>query len=167
MECKSWRPKKFAKRHNVSVAFVYDQIKRGKLPARKAERATIITDEDVWLAQMPAIGATSDRQADEGSESRQGAAGRCWQGPPDQAGCGQGRGEGRSQDQRSRVAEAARADRLSCDVAPDDTKKSRPEFRSRRRSFFISATASAANAGSTKEVNDDCLQQTTPQDQAK
>jgi hypothetical protein len=67
MECKSWRPKGFAKRHNVSPAFVYKQIAEGKLKARKAGKATIITDDNEadWIAQMRVIGAASDHPDDD------------------------------------------------------------------------------------------------------
>jgi hypothetical protein len=56
---KSWRPAAFAERHSVSSAFVYKQITEGKLKARKAGNATIITDKDEaeWLANMPVLGA--------------------------------------------------------------------------------------------------------------
>jgi hypothetical protein len=59
VERKSWRPAAFAERHSISPAFVYKQIAEGKLKARKAGGATIITEKDEaeWLAQMPVIAA--------------------------------------------------------------------------------------------------------------
>jgi hypothetical protein len=60
METKSWRPPQFAKRHNVSRAFIYNEIAAGRLGARKpTPGTTIITDEDevVWLAAMPKVKA--------------------------------------------------------------------------------------------------------------
>jgi hypothetical protein len=58
---KSWRPGEFAARHGISPAFVYKQIAEGKLEARKAGNATIITDgaEQKWVAAMPVIGGTA------------------------------------------------------------------------------------------------------------
>jgi hypothetical protein len=57
MEMKSWRPAGYAKRHNVSLAFVYKQIALGLLNARKAGNVTIITAEDEadWLAAMKSV----------------------------------------------------------------------------------------------------------------
>jgi hypothetical protein len=68
VERKSWRPGEFAKRHNLSPAFIYGEINAGRLRARKARAATLITDEDeaAWLKNMPFIepaihvGAKSD-----------------------------------------------------------------------------------------------------------
>jgi len=57
MERKSWRPAGFAQRHSVSTAFIYKEIAAGRLRARKANGATIITDEDErdWLDAMPSV----------------------------------------------------------------------------------------------------------------
>jgi hypothetical protein len=46
VERKSWRPGEFAKLHNLSPAFIYGEINAGRLRARKARAATIITDTD-------------------------------------------------------------------------------------------------------------------------
>jgi hypothetical protein len=57
VERKSWRPGEFAKRHNLSPAFIYGEISAGRLRARKARAATLITEEDeqAWLDAMPVI----------------------------------------------------------------------------------------------------------------
>jgi hypothetical protein len=46
-----------AKRRNLSIAFVYKEIALGRLRARKAGAATIITDEDeeAWIEAMPVV----------------------------------------------------------------------------------------------------------------
>jgi excisionase family DNA binding protein len=56
-ERRSFRPHQVAKRHNVSRAFIYEEIRRNRLKAHKAGNATIIKDEDEakWLAQMPQL----------------------------------------------------------------------------------------------------------------
>lgn len=63
MERRSWRPTKFAKKHQVSPSFIYGEIRAKRLRARKAANGvTIITDEDEaeWLNAMPTIGAPKD-----------------------------------------------------------------------------------------------------------
>lgn len=52
---KSFRLDEIAARNSVSVGFVYKQINAGRLRARKAGAATIVTveDEAAWLETMP------------------------------------------------------------------------------------------------------------------
>ena len=54
-ERRSWRVPAFAIRHSLSRSMVYKEIAAGRLPARKAGSATIITAEDeaTWLASLP------------------------------------------------------------------------------------------------------------------
>jgi predicted site-specific integrase-resolvase len=58
MDAKSYRPAQIAERNNVSRAFIYEEIRAGRLRARKAQAATIITteDEQAWLDAMPIVG---------------------------------------------------------------------------------------------------------------
>jgi hypothetical protein len=65
IERKSWRLDEFAQRHGFSRAFIYKEIGRGSLPARKAGAATIITDEDeaAWLTAMPSACNTETEAA--------------------------------------------------------------------------------------------------------
>jgi hypothetical protein len=51
----SSRLPQLAKRHTVSLAFIYKEIAAGRLNARKAGSCTIVTDEDeaAWLEAMP------------------------------------------------------------------------------------------------------------------
>jgi predicted site-specific integrase-resolvase len=57
---RSYRPAEIAERNSVSVAFIYEQIKLGRLRARKAATATLITveDESAWLDAMPFMSAS-------------------------------------------------------------------------------------------------------------
>jgi hypothetical protein len=59
VERKSHRVPEVAKRHNFSPAFIYKEIAAGRLKARKAAGATIITieDETAWLDAMPSVSA--------------------------------------------------------------------------------------------------------------
>jgi hypothetical protein len=52
---RSSRPAELAKRHSLSLAFLYKEITAGRLRAKKAGAATIITDDDerAWLDAMP------------------------------------------------------------------------------------------------------------------
>ena len=54
MERKSFRIAELAKRHHLSPAFLYNEINDGRLRARKAGAATIVTEEDeqAWLDAM-------------------------------------------------------------------------------------------------------------------
>jgi hypothetical protein len=66
MERKSFRVAELAQRHHLSPAFIYKEISAGRLRARKAGSATIITDKDeqAWLDAMPAVGTpTMDDEA--------------------------------------------------------------------------------------------------------
>lgn len=59
----SWRPEGFAKKHSLSLSFIYNEIKLRRLRARKASAGvTLITldDERAWLEGMPLIGAPED-----------------------------------------------------------------------------------------------------------
>jgi hypothetical protein len=58
---KSFRVAELAKRHSLSRAFIYKEIAAGRLRARKAGAATIVTEEDeaAWLTAMPVIGGTA------------------------------------------------------------------------------------------------------------
>ena len=60
VERKSFRIAELAKRHHLSPAFLYNEIAEGRLRARKAGAATIVTDEDeqAWLDAMPVIEAS-------------------------------------------------------------------------------------------------------------
>jgi len=53
----SWRPAEFAERHSLSPSFIYGEIRAGRLNARKANSATIITsdDEAAWLDALPSF----------------------------------------------------------------------------------------------------------------
>ena len=44
-EGRSYSPRQFGERHNISNTTLYDQIKKGRLVALKVGRRTIITDE--------------------------------------------------------------------------------------------------------------------------
>jgi hypothetical protein len=54
-ERRSWRPVEFAALHSLSKTAVYEEIRAGRLNARKCGAATIITEEDrrAWLNAMP------------------------------------------------------------------------------------------------------------------
>jgi excisionase family DNA binding protein len=64
-ERRSSRPHQVAKRHSVSRAFIYEEIRRNRLKAYKAGNVTIIKDEDEaeWLAQMPQLQLAADDKA--------------------------------------------------------------------------------------------------------
>jgi hypothetical protein len=65
---RSYRVPEIAHRNGVSRAFVYKQIAEGRLRARKAGAATIVTDEDeaAWIGGMPDLVAlnAADASAD-------------------------------------------------------------------------------------------------------
>jgi hypothetical protein len=52
---KSWRPPEFADRHSLSTSQIYEEVREGRLNARKVGAATIITEEDetAWLKALP------------------------------------------------------------------------------------------------------------------
>jgi excisionase family DNA binding protein len=54
-EGRSYSPRQFCERHNLSNTTFYDQIKKGRLVALKVGRKTIITEEaeQDWLASLP------------------------------------------------------------------------------------------------------------------
>jgi len=55
-EGRSYSPRQFRERHNISNTTLYDQIKKGRLVALKVGRRTIITEEAEkknWLASLP------------------------------------------------------------------------------------------------------------------
>jgi hypothetical protein len=59
LDISSFRPEGFAKRHSLSLSFIYNEIKLGRLRARKASTGvTLITakDERDWLEAMPLLG---------------------------------------------------------------------------------------------------------------
>jgi hypothetical protein len=58
----SSRVAELAKRHKLSKAHIYNEIKGGRLRARKSGNATIVTAEDeaAWLASMPLVGAPDE-----------------------------------------------------------------------------------------------------------
>jgi excisionase family DNA binding protein len=64
-ERRSFRPHQVAKRHNVSRAFIYEEIRRRRLKAYKAGNATLIRDDDEaeWLAQLPQLQLGADEKA--------------------------------------------------------------------------------------------------------
>lgn len=49
--------KDLSKRHRTGLTRLYEEIKLGRLRARKIGRKTIVTpaDEDAWLASLPLI----------------------------------------------------------------------------------------------------------------
>jgi hypothetical protein len=53
-----------AERHDLSVAFIYKEIAAGRLRARKAGSATIVTHEDeaAWLDAMRGVRATATEE---------------------------------------------------------------------------------------------------------
>jgi hypothetical protein len=57
-----------ARRHQLSLSFLYNEIAAGRLRARKAGSATIVTeqDEDDWLQRMPVLGPVENN--DEGED---------------------------------------------------------------------------------------------------
>ena len=62
---KSFRIAEFASRHRLSPAFIYKEIAAGRLHARKAGSATLITfeDEQGWLESMPSARSASPEAA--------------------------------------------------------------------------------------------------------
>jgi excisionase family DNA binding protein len=56
-EGRSYSPRQFRERHNISNTTLYDQIKKGRLVALKVGRRTIITEEAEkdWLASLPKV----------------------------------------------------------------------------------------------------------------
>jgi hypothetical protein len=63
----SSRLPELAKRHSVSVGFLYKQAALGRLRIRKAGAASIVTaaDEAEWLASMPILGAAETEPTDQ------------------------------------------------------------------------------------------------------
>jgi hypothetical protein len=61
----SSRVSEVAYRHRLSRSHVYNEIKAGRLKARKSGDATIVTAEDEadWLASMPLVGADEPKDA--------------------------------------------------------------------------------------------------------
>ncbi|MBR1197810.1 helix-turn-helix domain-containing protein [Bradyrhizobium sp. AUGA SZCCT0158] len=49
----------FAQRYGVGRTTTYEEIKSGRLPARKIGKRTIITVDDAeeWLSRLPVLGA--------------------------------------------------------------------------------------------------------------
>jgi len=58
-------PKAFGKKHNVSRTTIYNEIKSGRLKAKKLGGRTIITAEDerAWLDSLPVLEVISDAEA--------------------------------------------------------------------------------------------------------
>jgi hypothetical protein len=54
---RAFRIDEFAQRNSISRSQVYIELKAGRLNARKAGSATLITveDETAWLASLPAM----------------------------------------------------------------------------------------------------------------
>jgi hypothetical protein len=63
---KSWRIAELAKRNHLSPAFIYNEINAGRLRARKAGAATIVTEEDeqAWLDAMPVIEPSKSNESE-------------------------------------------------------------------------------------------------------
>ena len=55
--CKGMSPDEAAKVAGVGRTMIFNEIRRGRLPARKCGRRTIITDPDLeaWLGGLPQI----------------------------------------------------------------------------------------------------------------
>jgi hypothetical protein len=62
---RSSRLAELARRHSLSLSFIYKEIAAGHLRVHKAGAATIVTDDDeqAWLDQMPVLGASTSEDA--------------------------------------------------------------------------------------------------------
>jgi hypothetical protein len=63
---KSFRLDELAKRHSVSIGFLYKEAAAKRLRIRKAGAASLVTTEDeaAWLNAMPVLGKTVNIDAE-------------------------------------------------------------------------------------------------------
>jgi hypothetical protein len=68
---KAWTLEQFCESHSLSLSFVYNEIRSGKLKACKVGRATRILEEDrlVYLATWPRIAPSNAGPASHSAES--------------------------------------------------------------------------------------------------